>query len=176
MLWVSLIAAPVVSVNRGSEMGSWITMMPVINWVNYFFPSLTDYTHIIAPAFMVLFGLLSVFSKILPRPDHRFDVPDLRSIEAELKANHRILYYITRMSRRMTIGFNWVISTRPYKVMYQVVQRISYITRLGRVPKGHQARASITLPEKYVPHYQIEDNTFETTISTGEPHHDQTQH
>ena len=129
-------------------MGSMLGIMPFINWINYFFPSLTDYTHFIAPLVMVFVGLFSISSRILPHPGHLFDVPDVDAIEAELGKGNPFILFATKMTRVISVGINRLLSSKSYAVVYNVVQRLKVNFRL----KKNLRNGGISLPEKYIPH------------------------
>jgi hypothetical protein len=139
-------------------MGSGLVFMPFVTWINYFFPSLSGYTHIIAPLLMVVLGFFSVATKIMPIPGHVFEVPDLESIDVELKDSSVLVLWSTKLTRVMTIGANWLISTKPYGVMFRVAQRLRVVHRIQTIREGKNKGSKFSKPEKFVPHVEDEDN------------------
>jgi hypothetical protein len=101
-----------------------------LRWVEYFFPGLSDYIEIIAPIFFVALGLLSVFSDIIPHPNHKYPVPEKIDLELDMEDNSKFVIFISKLARLITIGINWYISTFVYKWFYKM-------TKFGAAFVGH---------------------------------------
>ena len=116
-------------------MGSDLTLLDVLGWITHVFPSLTQYGKIILPAVLMLISVIGIFSNILPKPGDPYPVPDLDDINAELKGKGRITYYCVIITRRVTLGFNYLIRTKVYACFYTTTKVCSNL--IARV-KGHR--------------------------------------
>jgi hypothetical protein len=112
-------------------MGFSLGILSILTWIDYFFPSLTVYTNTIGPFFVLIFGIVSIFSDILPKPGVLFYVPELEDINIELKSSGYIVIVLSKMARRLTIVVNTILLSKPYETFYKISKyftgAISYI-------------------------------------------------
>lgn len=129
-------------------MGSF-SIVELVHWMSILFPSFSQYTKIVTP--LVVFGIsvIGIFSNILPKPGELYPIPSLDDLAAELKDRSRLIYFITRISRKVSILTNKVIVTRPYKWFYLTTTFLSNLFNRLRGIKAKSGSISITQPKPY---------------------------
>lgn len=131
-------------------MGTDFGIVEVIQWVTYFFPSLSEYTTVLSPILVFIFSVVGVFSNILPEPGVTYPVPEISDIDSELKGRSRIIYRLTRIARWITIKVNAFICTSPYRWFHTGTTKVSHlIDRLKGGKKKVDGPTTITPIEPY---------------------------
>ena len=131
-------------------MGSGLTLIPILNWIDYLFPSLTTYTTTLGPLIVVLIGLASIFSNILPIPGMVYPVPDKLDIDIELQDSNILILYSAKVARVITIHINWIVSTTLYKGFFHSTKYTASIIVYMRLSKSLNALALISVPTTHV--------------------------
>lgn len=129
-------------------MGPDLGMVELIRWISMMFPSMSEYTTIFTPIFIVGVTIMNMFSNILPEPGTTYPVPSVRDIDAELKDKGRIVYRLIRLSRWLTINVNRLVSTRFYRWFYKSTKACAKI--LLRIKGGNSGKIrAITKPKPF---------------------------
>jgi hypothetical protein len=105
----------------------------VASWLEHTFPSLAEYTKYVGPAFMILLSAVGVFTDLLPEPNHKYPVPDVTELEAELQGSAGFILKLAKFTRSLTVSVNWFIGTAVYGWFYNFTNKISnFLPRFGR--------------------------------------------
>ena len=125
-----------------------VSIVQIIRWIVYFFPSFYDYAKIIAPILILSVSIAGVFMNIIPSPGQIYPVPSIEDIEIELK-DKKLIYKLTLLTRNITLKINYVIESKPYKWFYKIA---SFIYRIVNKIKGNSSKKtdiSITKPQVF---------------------------
>lgn len=132
-------------------MGPGLSMLSILTWIDYFFPSLTVYTETIGPLVVVMFGIVSVFSDILPKPGYSFPIPDIEDLEVELMSVHRLIFFFSKIARRITLVVNKITNSNSYRGFYKGTKVISKMVGYLRLAKSVSKLQTIAPPDPFVP-------------------------
>lgn len=114
----------------------------IVSWIDYIFPSLSEYTKLVIPGFMIVATILGIFTKLLPLPNHHYPVPDLHDLEIQLGSSGNWILSIARFARSIAIGLNWFLASTMYASFYITTAKISNL--LGKL-KGN---TPVAIPSK----------------------------
>lgn len=126
-------------------------------WMDYIFPSLSVYLDIIGPALLVLVGVVSVFTNIMPDPGHQFEVPCKQDIELELKDKNWKIYYLTKISRTLTICINLIMRSFLYKWFFYITKSTSLVLRKMNLTRRKSDIELIKIPPVYVSNKELDE-------------------
>lgn len=142
---------------KGAIMEPGFGLISGLRWAEYFFPGLSDYIEIIGPIFCVVLGLVSLFSDIIPIPGHKYPVPDKVDLELDMEDNSRIVLFISKVARLITIGVNWYLSTFVYKWFFKLTQFGASFIRHLKMIKNVKSIKKISPPEPFISHTKKHD-------------------
>lgn len=125
-----------------------VSVVQVIRWITYFFPSFYDYAKIIAPITILFVSIASVFMNIIPNPGQVYPVPCAYDIELELK-DRKLIYRLTLLTRFITLKINYIICSRPYKWFYKSAEFLSFIVSKIKGNKFKNNESVISKPEVF---------------------------
>lgn len=125
-----------------------ISIVQIIRWIVYFFPSFYDYVKMIAPIVILTVSISSVFMNIIPNPGQVYPVPCRKDIELELK-DKKFIFKLTLLTRWITIKVNYIICSRPYKWFYKSAEILSSIVNKIRGNKGIGKISTISKPKVF---------------------------
>mgnify|MGYP003385492853 CR=1 FL=1 len=124
-------------------------IMGIIAWINFFFPKIAFYTNIIGSFFVFLFGIVSILTDSFPPPNHKFNIPDKEDLYIELYRKKKLVYYISRIARKMTIFVNWFMSSYPYIGFYKTTRYISSLMIRIRLTNTEKKIEDVHLPKRF---------------------------
>jgi len=122
-----------------------VSIVQIIRWIVYFFPSVYDYAKIVAPILILFVSTTSVFMNIIPSPGQIYPVPSREDIELELK-DKAVIYRLTLFTRYITLKVNAVVKSRPYKWFYKIASLITRVVNKIRGVSSKKTDISITKP------------------------------
>ena len=131
-------------------MGQGVSLATLISFIDYFFPSLSQYTKFVAPAIMFLFTAIGIFTNILPEPGHVYPVPNVTDLETELDGSGKFILKIAKLARNITIAVNWFIATTPYIWFYNATNTLTNIIYRFHFSASPPKNTGITPPQPYV--------------------------
>ena len=111
-------------------------LIPILtSWVVARFPSLGEYVQYVGPALMILISVIGIFTNLLPKPDHKFPVPDVKALEIELGDSGGFILKMAKFTRSFVIGLNWFIGTAVYSWFYRTTNVVSgWVSRFKKTP------------------------------------------
>lgn len=105
-------------------------------WVTHMFPSTAEYAAYIGPGLMMLVTGFGIFTNLLPEPGHKYPIPDVTALEAELQGNGSFILKIAKFARALCIGFNWFLAIPPYRIFYNTTNAITgVLSKVKLAPK-----------------------------------------
>jgi hypothetical protein len=102
-----------------------VFIVMIASWIEHRFPSLAEYTKYVGPALMMLISGVGIFTDMLPEPNHKYPVPDVTELQAELQGGAGFILKIATFTRSFTITVNWFIATAMYSWFYNFTNRVS---------------------------------------------------
>lgn len=102
-----------------------LAITSILTLIIKLFPSLSEYSQYIISGAITLVTLIGIFTNILPEPGHKFTVPDIEALEAELQGQANFILNIAKFTRNLVIIVNWFINTSLYKGFYNTTNAIT---------------------------------------------------
>jgi hypothetical protein len=115
-----------------------MVVMMLLSWITKKFPSLEQYTEYVIPIAIFSITAFGIFTNMLPKPGHKFPVPDVAELEKELQGGGGLIIRMAKFARTIVISTNWFLGTVIYSWFYNFTNRIS--TMLSKL--------SVFLPKK----------------------------
>ena len=128
-----------------------ISIIQIVNWIGYFFPSLSTYLIVVCPVLISIIGALSIFSNILPGPGYEYPVPEKEDLEVEFGDTAKIIMILAKLSRLLTIYINKLFNTSFYKWFYIAVRHGSALTGYLKLAKTVRTIQLISPPDPFIP-------------------------
>jgi hypothetical protein len=115
-----------------------ISLATIVPWIDYFFPSLSQYTKFVIPAFMAFATFMGIFTNYLPEPGTAYPIPDVSDLKVQLGDSGKFILRMAIWVRSVTIGINWFLASSVYKIFYTSTNAITKVlVRLkGGTPKA----------------------------------------
>ncbi len=128
-----------------------LSIVSILRWIEYLFPSLSVYIDLIAPLIIMFVGIISIFTNILPEPGHQFHLPKREDLKLELKNFNRKVYYLAVLSRYLTIVINAFMRSWWYKTFYNSTGFVSLILRKFKLTYRNKTFSEIKVPDPITP-------------------------
>ena len=132
-------------------MESGLAILPFMNWIGYFFPSLSQYIEVVCPIIIVMFGAISIFSNILPKPGYLFMVPSEEDLCTELIDHPKAILRLAKLSRQITLIVNKGIQSTTYDHVYAFTKRCTWLLSYLKLSRNLNRIRKVDPPELYVP-------------------------
>lgn len=136
-----------------------VGIFELVGWVSFVFPTMAGFLKTMVPLLFCAISVIGVFSNILPEPGVIYEVPTLDEIELELKHRSRLIYWLTCISRQITVGVNRLTQSRVYWLFYAWTNLCSRLVEYFRGGIRKSKFIKLSDPTPYKPDWkQLNDD------------------
>ena len=116
-------------------MESGLSVLPIITWMEYFYPPVTKYVEIILPILIALLGATAILHSVMPKPGSQFAVPEVDDLTVEMSGKGRLIKIAVRFARDSIIFINAMVASRGYRVFFLIVENFAAFISYLRLAK-----------------------------------------